>query len=103
MTIQATPSSSLLFITLPVGNDASAEMLCPDEVVLFNEKWLLLGRISATTIRGGHFFAHVKRDDPGIMPGFYLFDDLSNGGRAVFDNNQVNIKANSCYLAYGKQ
>eukprot|EP00474_Spongospora_subterranea_P007052 CRZ07510.1 hypothetical protein [Spongospora subterranea] len=98
LTIKKLPTS-VMFISLPVG----VPVECSDEVLLSDEPWGLLGRISATTATGGHFFVHVKRDEPGKMPGFYHYDDLTNGGRAVFDEKPINFKANSVYVAYGKK
>eukprot|EP00474_Spongospora_subterranea_P005721 CRZ06179.1 hypothetical protein [Spongospora subterranea] len=86
LTIEAMPTS-VLFITLPIGvpDDNvplvdSTTIFCPDTLYVLNEEWRLMARISATTMTGSHFYAHIRREFQGMMPGFYHFDDLQNHG-----------------------
>src|SRR5689334_10046572 len=109
MTITSMPGS-ILFIALPVGNNTSEEIgivdiatvECPDILLYGTEKWVLVGRISSTTMAGCHFYAHVRHNLDGLMPGIYIYDDLNNNGRAVFDDAAINVKSLGFYAAYTK-
>jgi hypothetical protein len=91
----------VLFISLP-DDQPSDRFHCQSCVILDGHEWNLIGRVSAKSPRGIHYFCQLYRDDVEFK-GWFMFDDMQNGGRAVRIDDVPEYRSNSWLLAYLKK
>jgi hypothetical protein len=71
----------------------------PTEMDVFDRKYILKGRIVATSLSGGHFFALVHRKEPS--EGVYMHDGMVNQGYASRCVNKNNFEGRNVYSNLG--
>ncbi len=51
------------------------EVVWPDQLTIFDKKYLLVGQLNSTNADGGHFISYIRQGPP-LLPGWYFYDDM---------------------------